>query len=51
MKCALNYLVYATWMQSLALFHLAQQRDALRLLVIPLKIYEAAVRFLPREPL
>lgn len=47
----LKYIVYATGMQSVALFHLAQQSDALSLLVILLKLYEAAVRCLPREPL
>lgn len=37
-------------MQLVALFYLAQQSDALSLPVILLKLYEAAVRCLPREP-
>ena len=37
-------------MQSVALFYLAQESDALSLLVILLKLYEAVVRCLPREP-
>lgn len=47
----LKYIVYATGMQSVALFYLAQQSDALSFLVILLKLYEVVVRCLPREPL
>lgn len=38
-------------MQSVALFNLVQQSDAVSVLVILLKLYEAVVHCLPREPL
>ena len=44
----IKYTVYSTGMQSVALFYLVQQSDAVSLLVILLKLYEAAVRCLPR---